>query len=172
MHGESLIYLFFLSLRVIKVVKSPYKKKNHRTKRVFTREQNVCMRQTSFSAIFLLNKITVSIFQIIHIRNKTLNPCVNGSLEGRRKVQTRLQGLFNFWHQTSKTEEAPGMRLHKVWTRRKKEFQWNKFSVNCFTSRFSIVIDKFLRYCTIIIKNFFDILKFFDFLNFYYRLVM
>ena len=30
-----------------------------------SRERNVCARQTSLSAIFLLNKITASIFQII-----------------------------------------------------------------------------------------------------------
>ena len=68
-----------------------------RTKRKIT-VQRVFTRQTSFSTIFLLNKITVPIFQIIHIRNKTLNPCVNGGLEQGRKVQTRLLGLFTFWH--------------------------------------------------------------------------
>ena len=34
------------------------------------------------------------IFQIIHNRNKPLNPQVKGGLERRRKVQTRLQGPF------------------------------------------------------------------------------
>ena len=54
--------------------------------------------QMSFSAIFLLNKIMVLIFQIIHIRNKILNSCVKESLERRCKAQTCLQGLFTFWH--------------------------------------------------------------------------
>ena len=87
MLGERLIYSFFLPIGVINGIESPYKKKN-----------NVCARQTSFSAIFLLNKITVPNFQIIHIRNTTLNLCLNGGLEGRRKVQTPLHGLFTFWH--------------------------------------------------------------------------
>ena len=47
---------------------------------------NVCGRQMSVSAIFLLNRITVTIFQIIHIRNKTLDPCIKGGLERRSKV--------------------------------------------------------------------------------------
>ena len=44
----------------------------------------------SFSAIFLLTKITASIFQIIHIRDKILDPYVNGGLERGRKFQTRI----------------------------------------------------------------------------------
>ena len=36
-------------------------------------ELNVCAWQTSFSAIFVLNKIKQSILQITHIRNKTLD---------------------------------------------------------------------------------------------------
>ena len=66
--------------------------------KLLSRERNECARQTLFSAIFLLNKITAAIFQIIHIRNKTFNPCVNRGLERRCKVQTRLQGLFTLWH--------------------------------------------------------------------------
>ena len=49
-----------------------------------SRERNVCARQTSFSVMFLLNKIKALIFQKIHIRNKNLDPCVNGGLERRR----------------------------------------------------------------------------------------
>ena len=52
----------------------------------------------SFSAMFLLNKIMAPIFQIIHIQNRTLNPCVSGGLERKHKVQTCLQSLFSFWH--------------------------------------------------------------------------
>ena len=36
----------------------------------------MCARQASFSVIFVLNKITASIFQIIQIWNKTLDPSV------------------------------------------------------------------------------------------------
>ena len=63
-----------------------------------SRERHMCARQMSFSAIFVFNKIMVSIFQIIHIRNMTLDPCINGGLEQRRKVQTCPQGLFTFSH--------------------------------------------------------------------------
>ena len=55
--------------------------------------------QMSFSAIFLLNKIMVLIFQIIHIRNKTLNPWVNGGFERWHQVLTRLHDPFTFWHE-------------------------------------------------------------------------
>ena len=124
-----------------------------------TREQNVCVLQTSFSAIFLSNKITVLIFHIIHIWNKTLNPCISRSLEGMHKVQTRLQ-VFYFLALTSKREEGQGKRLHKVQTR------WK--IVNCFYAFFNI-----RSFCAIIqliiVKNFFDVLKLFDFLNFYRR---
>ena len=58
----------------------------------------MCVRHTSFSAIFLLNKITVPIFQIIYIRNKTLNPSASLGVEQKCKVHTRLHGLFTFWH--------------------------------------------------------------------------
>ena len=85
-------YSFFtFKKRVINSVKSPSKK-------LQSRERNVCARQTHFSSTFPLDKITATIFQIIHIRDKTLNPCANGGLEQRRKVQTRLQGLFTFQH--------------------------------------------------------------------------
>ena len=67
------------------------------------RKRNVCVRQTSFSAIFLSNKIIAMIFHIIHIRNKTFNPCISGDLKRRHKI-----------------EEGPGKRLHKVWTGWKK----------------------------------------------------
>ena len=59
-------------------------------------ESKTCVRGRCLSAIFLLNKIMVQIFQIIHIQNQTLNLYLNESLEQRRKVQTRLQGLFTF----------------------------------------------------------------------------
>ena len=91
MYGESLIHSF-LPLGVISSVKSPNKKKNYCPEN----EMCVCVWQMSFSAIFVLNKITVSVFQIIHIRNKALNPCINGGLERRGKVQTHFQGLSTF----------------------------------------------------------------------------
>ena len=62
------------------------------------RKQNMCVLEMSFYAIFLLNKIMASIFQIIHIQIKNLHPCINVGLELRHKVQIRLQCLFTFWH--------------------------------------------------------------------------
>ena len=82
-----------LPLGVSNGAKSQYKKNNYSPKK----EARVRGRRLFF-AIFLLNKIAATIFQIIYIQNKALNPCVNGGLERRRKVQTRLQGLFTFWH--------------------------------------------------------------------------
>ena len=67
---ESLIYSFF-AFRIHQQCKKSVQKK------LQSREQNVCARQMSFSATFVLNKITEPIFQIIHIQNKTLNHCVN-----------------------------------------------------------------------------------------------
>ena len=46
--------------------------------------------------IFLLNKTTAPIFQIIHIQSETLDPCVNVGTEQRRNVQTRHHDLFTF----------------------------------------------------------------------------
>ena len=66
------------------------RKKSVQKDKLQSTERNVSARQTSFSAIFALNKITVTIFQIIYIQNKTLNTCVNGVLERRRKIQTCL----------------------------------------------------------------------------------
>ena len=60
------------------------------------RERYVRARQMSFSAIFLLNKTTAPIFQIIHIQSETLDPCVNVGIEQRRNVQTRHHDLFTF----------------------------------------------------------------------------
>ena len=74
MLGESLIYSLFLPLGVINGVKHSHKKKNYSPK------NKMCVRRMSISAIFLLNKITAPIFQIIHIQNKTLDHCVNGCL--------------------------------------------------------------------------------------------
>ena len=74
----------------------------------------MCVWQMSFPAIIVLNKIMAPIFQIIHIWNKTFDPCVNQGLEWRRKVQTGAEGLFTFSH------EAPETRLHKVRTGQKK----------------------------------------------------
>ena len=123
-----------------------------------TREQNVCVLQTSFSAIFLSNKITVLIFHIIHIWNKTLNPCISRSLEGMHKVQTRLQ-VFYFLALTSKREEGQGKRLHKVQTRLLIVFMLCFFNIRSFCAIIQLII----------VKNFFDVLKLFDFLNFYRR---
>ena len=73
-------------------------KKFIKKEKLKSREQSVCVRQTSVCSIFILNKITALIFQIIYILNKTLDHCVNGGLERRHKVQTHLQGLFTFWN--------------------------------------------------------------------------
>ena len=90
--GESLIYSFFTFRN------HQWCKKSIQKEKLQSREWNVCVWQMSFSAIVFPNKITASIFQIIHIWNKTLNPCVNGGLERRCKVETHLQGLFTFWY--------------------------------------------------------------------------
>ena len=45
-------------------------KKSVQKEKLQFREQNVWARQTSFSVIFLFNKTTTPIFQIIHMRNK------------------------------------------------------------------------------------------------------
>ena len=74
---ERALFILFLPLRVISSVKSPYKKKN------YSPESKTCAWQTSFSAVFLLNKIMAPIFQIIHIQNKKIDPCVNRGLEER-----------------------------------------------------------------------------------------
>ena len=42
-------------------------KKSVQKEKLQSREENVCVRQTSFSAIFVLNQITAPIFQIIYI---------------------------------------------------------------------------------------------------------
>ena len=55
------LFILVLPLGVINSVKCLYKKE-----KLQFREQKVCARQMSFSAIFLLNKITVPICQIIH----------------------------------------------------------------------------------------------------------
>ena len=89
---ERALFIYFLPLGVMK--------KSVQKKRVC-----VCVRQTSVSATFLLNKITVKIFQIIHIQNKTLNPCMKGGLEQRCRIQTRLQGLFTFWNQCQREKK-------------------------------------------------------------------
>ena len=67
-------------------------KKYVQKEKLQSRERNVCTQQTSFSAIFVLNKITAPIFQIIHIRNKTLGPCVNERV--RSKLFCRVFLLF------------------------------------------------------------------------------
>ena len=86
--GESLIYSFlpFISRQQCKKFVQNEKQKN------------TCLWKTSVSVIFVLNKITAPIFQIIHIRNKTLYLCINSErgLEQKHKVQTRLQGLLLF----------------------------------------------------------------------------
>ena len=43
----------------------------------YSTENKTYARQTPFSAIFILNKIMAPILLIIHIRNKTLDLCIN-----------------------------------------------------------------------------------------------
>ena len=74
---RALFILFFLPLGVINKVKSPFQITLQRTKRVRGRR------------LFLQYFLTVPIFQIILIQNKTLNLCVSGGLE---------RSLFTFWH--------------------------------------------------------------------------
>ena len=81
---ERALFILFLPSEVINGVKKPVQKE-----KLQFREQKVCARQMFFFAIFLFNKITALTFQI-HIRDKTLDPCVNGGLERSRKFQTRL----------------------------------------------------------------------------------
>ena len=78
-------YLFFFTFRSHQLCKESVQKE-----KLQSTERNVCTWQMSFSAIFVSNKITLTIFQIIYIRNKTLDPYVNGGLERRPKVQTCL----------------------------------------------------------------------------------
>ena len=60
---ERALFFFIFRSRVINGVKSWYKKKS------YSPENGTCVRrQTSFSAIFILNKITVPIFLVIYIR--------------------------------------------------------------------------------------------------------
>ena len=81
---ERALFILFLPSEVINGVKNLYKKKN------YSSESKKCVRgRCFFFAIFLFNKITALTFQI-HIRDKTLDPCVNGGLERSRKFQTRL----------------------------------------------------------------------------------
>ena len=88
---RALIYFFIL--------KSHERCKNYVQKeKLQSRERKVYARQTSLSAIFVFNKITVPIFQKIHIPNKNLGPCVNGGLEWTPQVQILFQGLFTFLH--------------------------------------------------------------------------
>ena len=56
----------------------------------------------------------VLILQIIYIQNKTLNPCFKRGLEQRHEDPNLSQESFYSLALTSKREEAPGMRLHKV----------------------------------------------------------
>ena len=81
MLGERLIYSFFLPIGVINGIESPYKKKN-----------NVCARQTSFSAIFLLNKITASSLSSFYFLTSTLKKMLweRGSI--RSELEERKLG--------------------------------------------------------------------------------
>ena len=86
MFGESLVYSF-LPLGIPKVVQK---------EKLQSRERNVCARQTSFSAIFLLNKITAPIFQIIQFETR---PSTLASTEVlnkgvRYKLVSRFLSLF------------------------------------------------------------------------------
>ena len=83
------LFILFLTFRSCQRCKKSVQKE-----KIQSRERNVCVRQTCFSAMFVLNNIMAQIFQIIHIWNKTLNPCINGGLEQRRKVQT-VKNLFD-----------------------------------------------------------------------------
>ena len=69
---EFLIYSFFI-FRTYQ-----WCKKSIQKEKLQSREQNVCAQWTSFSAIFILNKIRAPTLQIIHVRNKTLDPCISG----------------------------------------------------------------------------------------------
>ena len=56
----------------------------------------MCAHQMSFSAIFLLNKITAPVFQITHFRNKTLDLASREVLNKgvRFKLTSRVFLLF------------------------------------------------------------------------------
>ena len=105
---RALFILFFLPLGVINDVNSPYKKKNYNP------DNETCVHgRRLFLPYFFLNKITLPIFQIIYIRSKTLDPCVKGGLERRRKGPSLSPGSCYFLTLPLKREEAPGTRLHK-----------------------------------------------------------
>ena len=65
-------------------------KKSVQNNKLQSREQNVCVRQTSFSSIFLLNKITMPIFQIIHIGNKTLDQTLASTEVLNERIRSKL----------------------------------------------------------------------------------
>ena len=73
----------------------------------------------SFSTIFVLSKFTASIFQIIHIQNKTLNPCVNGQWRSWMKAGLNLSPASFYFLKTSKklghrmTKERHGKAVWK-----------------------------------------------------------
>ena len=64
-----------------------------------------------FFFFFFFNKIMLPIFQIIHIQNKTLSPCINGGLEQSCKAQTCLHGLFNFGINAKERRSPSGTRF-------------------------------------------------------------
>ena len=100
--------------RLINCVKSPYKKKN------YSPVNETCVRRRRlFLPYVFWEKITVPIFGIIHIQNKTVKPCINEGLERRRKVQSFLQGLFAFGanvkeRRSRKKEVAWGLNWTKM----------------------------------------------------------
>ena len=114
---------------------------------------------------FEWNYVMAPIFQIIHTWNKTLNPGISGGLERRSEVKSLLQSLLTFSHLTSKGKEAPGTSY--IWC----ELDERKLEQYTCSNKFSIVFTLFLCYYMMIVNNFFDILKFFDLLNFYWRLI-
>ena len=128
----------------------------------------MCARQMSFSAIFLLNKITALIFQIIHIRNKTstlaskevLNECVRSKLVFRVIL---LFGINVKERRSLRNEVAQGPN----WAKESWENALVRINLAFVVFTPCFIIRKFLCYYTIIIKNFFDILKLFNFLIFY-----
>ena len=102
----------------------------------------MCARQTSISPIFLLNKITAPIFQIIHIQKRLLTLLSTLTRERRCKVQTHLQGLFNFWHWHQRKKPYQRGWIRSEWTKG----SWDNARVQTnsalivFTPCFNIVI--------------------------------
>ena len=128
------------------------------------------MQQTSFSAIFLLNKIKVPKFINNALWKKNLDPCVNLVFnEGvRSKLVFRVSLLFDI---NIKERRSPGNKV--TWGLNWTKESWDNAHVQINSVLFlRLVLTAEVSVLFILVNNFFEILKFFNFLNFYERVLM